>query len=158
MRALLVAALVLTACRDGSGDGATSPDRLPALTLAALDARGQPLALADLHGPAVVNLWATWCQPCLEELPAFQQVADARPDVRFIGVNTSERGDARTFLDELGVRYEQYVDARGELAEALGAAGLPVTVVVDADGDLATQRLGPMDVDDLGEALAAVTD
>ena len=45
---------------------------------------------APSRGPAVVNLWATWCQPCRKELPAFQEVSAARPDVRFVGVDIAE--------------------------------------------------------------------
>ena len=67
-----------------------------------------------------------------------------------------ETGDAQAFLDELGITFEQYVDERGELAEALGAAALPVTLVVDADGAITTEHLGPMTADDLEDALGDV--
>lgn len=147
-----VAVLVaLTACTGGADGGATR--RLPDLELPGLDGDGSTLDVGDLRGPAVVNLWATWCKPCREELPAFQQVAAARPDVRFVGVNSQETGDARAYLDELGVTYDQFVDGRGELAEALGAAALPVTVVIAADGTITTEHLGPMSVDDLEAAV-----
>ncbi len=156
MKRLALAGLLLLAACGSSGDGDGAARRLPAMELAALDAGEPALALADLRGPAVVNLWATWCAPCRAELPAFQQVAAARPDVRFVGVNSQETGDARDYLDELGITYEQFVDQRGELAEALGAVGLPVTVVIDADGTIATEHLGPMSAGDLEDALAAV--
>jgi len=150
--ALVVATLALAACA-GSGDDATAG--LPDLELAALDDGAPAIDLGDVRGPAVVNLWATWCTPCREELPAFQQVAASRDDVRFIGVNSQETGDARAFLDELGVTYEQFVDGRGDLAIELGAAALPVTVVIDADGVIATEHLGPMSAEDLERAIAA---
>lgn len=151
---VLVATVLLAACGDDGGSEATGS--LPDLELPALDAGGPTLDVGALTGPAVVNLWATWCAPCRAELPAFQAVAAARDDVRFIGVNSTETGDARVFLDELGVTYEQYVDDRGELAEELGAAALPVTVVVDADGSIVTEHLGPMSVADLEHALRDV--
>jgi thiol-disulfide isomerase/thioredoxin len=152
--AILGAALVVVgACSGSGGSDGRSDRRLPDLELRALDAGGAALAVGELRGPAVVNLWATWCAPCLEELPAFQQVAAERPDVRFIGVNSQETGDARDFLDELGVTYDQFVDDRGRLAEELGAAALPVTVVVAADGTIATEHLGPMSAGDLDAAL-----
>jgi thiol-disulfide isomerase/thioredoxin len=147
---LSVAALVLGAC--GGGDGAASRG-LPDLELRGLDGDGTTLDVGELRGPAVVNLWATWCKPCREELPAFQQVAAERTDVRFIGVNSQETGDARAYLDELGVTYDQFADDRGMLAEELGAASLPVTVVVDADGTVTAEHLGPMSVDDLRAAI-----
>jgi thiol-disulfide isomerase/thioredoxin len=151
---VLVATVLLAAC--GDDGGSESAGSLPDLELPALDAGGPTLDVGALTGPAVVNLWATWCAPCRAELPAFQEVAAARDDVRFIGVNSTETGDARVFLDELGVTYEQYVDDRGELAEELGAAALPVTVVVDADGSIVTEHLGPMSVADLEHALRDV--
>lgn len=151
---MIAAMLVVAACSGGNG---ASTRRLPDVELLALDAGGAPLDVGAVRGPAVVNLWATWCQPCREELPAFQEVAMARDEVRFIGVNTQETGDAREFLDELGVTYEQYVDDRGELAEALGVAALPVTIVIDAEGAISTEHLGPMSVDDLEDALRDVT-
>jgi cytochrome c biogenesis protein CcmG/thiol:disulfide interchange protein DsbE len=144
---------LLGACT--ADDDAGTERRLPELEVEALDGGGQALDLGELGGPAVVNLWATWCKPCREELPAFQQVAAARDDVRFVGINSQERGDARAYLDELGVTYDQFVDARGRLAEELGAAALPVTVVLAADGTIAVEHLGPMSVSDLEAALDA---
>ena len=154
LAALAVAALSLVACSgDDDGGGADLPD----VALDPLPPAEQPLELGAVTGPAVVNLWATWCGPCREELPAFQEVSAAQPDVRFIGINSQETGAARDFLDELGVTYEQYVDEDGHVAEALGAAALPVTVVIDAEGTIATHHLGPMSVADLEDALADVT-
>jgi cytochrome c biogenesis protein CcmG/thiol:disulfide interchange protein DsbE len=148
LRALALA-IGLVACSGGGDD----PAGLPDLELDPLPPADAPLQLADVTGPAVVNLWATWCRPCREELPAFQAVANARRDVRFIGVNSQEAGEARAFLDELGITYEQYADGDGELAEALGAAALPVTVVIDAEGAIAARLLGPLSVADLERAL-----
>jgi thiol-disulfide isomerase/thioredoxin len=152
--ALAATALFVTAC---TGGGESAGVTLPDLELPALGGDGAPLDVGGLRGPAVINVWATWCAPCRKELPAFQEVSASSPEVRFIGVNSVETGDARPFLDGLGITYEQYVDDAGQLAEELGAAALPVTVVVDADGSVVTAHLGPMSVDDLEGALAAVS-
>ena len=64
------------------------------MSLATLDGNGAALELAALRGPAVVNLWATWCAPCRQELPAFQEVSARRSDVRFVGVDIGEQTDA----------------------------------------------------------------
>jgi thiol-disulfide isomerase/thioredoxin len=152
VRALVaVAALAIVGCSGTDGD---TTARLPDLELEALDAGAPAIDLTTVRGPAVVNIWATWCTPCREELPAFQEVAATRDDVRFIGVNSVETGDARGYLDELGVTYEQFVDGRGDLAIELGAAALPVTIVLDADGAISTEHLGPMSVADLEQAIA----
>jgi cytochrome c biogenesis protein CcmG, thiol:disulfide interchange protein DsbE len=139
------------------GDDDTGTVDLPDLTLPPLAAGGPSLELAALRGPAVVNLWATWCAPCRRELPAFQTVSAARPDVRFIGIDIGEDpAKARDFVAELGVSFDQFIDARGDLTDALGAAALPVTLVVGPDGTVATEHLGPMTVDDLDEAIDAI--
>jgi len=146
--------LALGAC---SGDDGAGDADLPDLTMAPLTAGEAPLELAALTGPAVVNLWATWCGPCRRELPAFQEVSEARPDVRFIGIDIGEdAADARDYLDELGVTFDQFVDEDGGLTDALGAASLPVTLVVGEDGSVATKHLGPMTADELDDAIDAL--
>jgi cytochrome c biogenesis protein CcmG, thiol:disulfide interchange protein DsbE len=146
-------ALVLAAC--GGGDDHAA---LPDVTLPGLHDGAVALDVGALRGPAVINLWATWCQPCRKELPAFQQVSAARPDVRFVGVDIAEdAATARDYLAGLGVTFDQYLDPRGELSDGLGTAVLPVTVVVDAAGRVATEHVGPMSVADLERAIGEVT-
>jgi thiol-disulfide isomerase/thioredoxin len=146
-------ALVLAAC-GGRDDHAALPD----VTLPGLHDGAAALDVGALKGPAVINLWATWCQPCRKELPAFQQVSAARPDVRFVGVDIAEdAATARDYLAGLGVTFDQYLDPRGELSDGLGTAVLPVTVVVDAAGRVATEHVGPMSVADLERAIGEVT-
>ncbi len=154
MRAVLAAVLVVAAaCGDSEGHTA-----LPDVTVRSLDDGGAALDIGTLRGPAVVNLWATWCAPCRKELPAFQQVSVARPDVRFVGVDIAEEAAAaRDYLTGLGITFDQYIDDHGELTDALGTAVLPVTVVVDRDGRVATEHIGPMTVGDLQRAIGAVT-
>lgn len=153
-RAVLVlglASLVVGAC--GSGDGA-SGERLPELELPRLDGTGT-LVLSDVDGPAVVNLWATWCAPCRREMPEFEEVhLERRGEVRFMGVNIGDREDqALTFLDEVGVTFENYLDLDGALNAELETVTLPVTVVTDADGRISVVHSGPMDVEDLNREI-----
>jgi cytochrome c biogenesis protein CcmG, thiol:disulfide interchange protein DsbE len=146
--------LVFAAVACGGTDGHTA---LPDVTVRSLDDGGSALDVGALRGPAVVNLWATWCAPCRKELPAFQQVSGARPDVRFIGVDIAEEpAAAQAYLSGLGVTFDQYLDDRGELTDALGTAVLPVTLVVDRDGRIATEHIGPMTVADLQRAIGEV--
>ncbi len=154
LRARLAAATVVVVASCGGGGDGREPEALPDVSLATLDGNGPPLELAALRGPAVVNLWATWCVPCRQELPAFQEVSARRSDVRFVGVDIGEQTDrARDYLDELGITFDQYADPTGELTDALGVAGLPVTLVVDDAGMVVTEHLGPMSADDLEDAI-----
>ena len=163
------AALALAACGGGSTEtnagternGATETvaapadgDRLPDVDLTAL-ASGESSSLADIEGPAVVNLWATWCAPCRAEIPDFEEVHLARGDeVRFIGVNVGEDAvDAQEFIDDVGATYDQFADFDGDVSAALRATSMPVTVVIDADGVITTRHLGPLDQNGLNEAI-----
>lgn len=121
---------------------------------------GTTTTLADLVAadgrPLVVNLWATWCTPCLEEMPHLQAAHEARGhEVRFVGLNVSDsptRASARA--DEMGITYLLGRDPDGDLSEALGAVGLPVTAFVDRSGDVVHVHHGPLDADELASTIA----
>lgn len=138
----------------GSGSG----EALPEVVVPSLDGT-TTLDLGDLAGPAVINLWATWCEPCKRELPDFQAVHDARGTaVRFIGINIGDDGaDAAAYLGEIGVTFEQYLDLDAEVTEALETATLPVTVIVAGDGSIDELHVGPMSGADLNAAIDAAT-
>jgi cytochrome c biogenesis protein CcmG, thiol:disulfide interchange protein DsbE len=142
--------LLVSACAD---DGARE---LPAISIPALG-DGDVLDVGALGGPAVVNFWATWCQPCLRELPDFQRASEDFPDVRFVGVDATGFGETTEsvdFLADLGVTYEQYVDTDGELSAELDITEMPATVVVDGEGEVSWFRQGQVSYDQLAERLA----
>lgn len=129
-------------------------ERLPDVAIAELDGGGSS-NLADIDGPAVINLWATWCAPCRREIPDFEEIHRARGDtIRFVGINVGEDADqALSFLDELDVSYDQFLDPEGFVVTELKATAMPVTIVIDADGVVTTRHLGPLDQDGLNDAI-----
>lgn len=135
-------------------DDEPAGDRLPDVDLTALTT-GATSSLADIEGPAVVNLWATWCAPCRAEIPDFEEVHLARGgEVRFVGVNVGEDpAVAAAFIAEVGATYDQFVDLDGDVSVELRATSMPVTVVIDADGVVTTRHLGPLDQDGLNDAI-----
>ena len=152
---LVVASLVTSSCGGGGGAGAVG-DPLPAVSVTPL-AGGDEIMLSEIDGPAVVNLWATWCAPCRKEIPDFEAVHTARGDsVRFIGINIGEEADQATkFLTDVGATYDQFLDEEGFVQTQLEATAMPTTVVIDASGAITTRHVGPMDQDALDEAIDA---
>ncbi len=103
---------------------------------------GERLTNADFEGKvSVVNFWATWCGPCIVEIPEFVALQEEWKDrpFQFIGVSQDEEGFdvVRPFVDDFMMQYPQILDPRGELGEAFGGAYvLPATFVVDGDGTI----------------------
>lgn len=149
--AAMAACLAVVGVGCSGGDDESS---LPDVELVSLDGT-ETTSLADIEGPAVINLWATWCAPCRREIPAFEQVHQERIDeVRFVGINVGEDADvAAEYLAEVGATYDQYSDSEGYAITELDTTAMPVTIVIDADGEITERRLGPMDEDDLDEAI-----
>lgn len=97
---------------------------------------GQSFGLASLRGPAVVNLWASSCAPCREELPLLQELADRTSGrLHVVGVDTfDDRAAGASFAADKSVTFPTLFDPGKKLLSALGKITLPVTVFVDADG------------------------
>jgi thiol-disulfide isomerase/thioredoxin len=128
---------------------------LPELELSCFTG-GEPFNLGALRGPAVVNLWASWCPPCREELPALQRYADAHTgQVHVLGVITADSRDAATALAaDLGISLPGLTDPDATLRARLGGV-LPVTLFVDAAGQVRHVHPGALDE---AEVAALVTE
>lgn len=86
------------------------------------------------RGPVVVNLWASWCPPCREEIPDISAFAEANPNVQVIGVAVEDReASAREFANEIGASYPLAMGTTG-FEDAYPNLGLPATYIIDADG------------------------
>lgn len=134
----------------------TTATGLPDLRVACLGS-GPAVDVARLAGPAVVNLWASWCYPCQREMPLLQRAAERnRGRVQIVGVNTNDQVvAARSFVAKVGARYEQLSDPTGRLAQALAAPGLPYTVAIDASGAIVWHKAGVMAAADVSAAVRA---
>ncbi|MCX4389043.1 TlpA family protein disulfide reductase [Micromonospora peucetia] len=108
---------------------------LPELTLNCFTG-GAPVALRDVRGPAVINVWASWCPPCRKELPAFQRLSErAAGRLHVIGVNNQDsREAAKGAGEDFGLRFPVLFDQGESFKRALRAKGIPVTVFVDGQG------------------------
>jgi cytochrome c biogenesis protein CcmG, thiol:disulfide interchange protein DsbE len=116
-----------------------------ALDLACLTTPSVRVPIGALAGrPEVINVWASWCGPCRQEMPMLESAHLAYGDqVLFIGVDSrDERGAALRFLANVGVTYPQVFDANARFAASIGTMGIPYTVIVDASGSIVYRQFG----------------
>jgi len=127
----------------------SKPVALPAFTFA--DAAGQTKSLADFRGKVVLlNIWATWCLPCREEMPAFDRLQTelGGKDFEVVAINIDKGGPekAEAFLKETGADHLTfYTDPSGKLFSTLKAVGMPTTLLIDREGREIARLGGPAD-------------
>lgn len=141
-----------------AGSGTNAPrlgeegpaDRAFALPPATLEgfAGGPDVDLTTFRGkPMIINFWATWCAPCVKEMPDFQAAAAEFGDrVTFLGVDVEDAPpNAEPFVEQLGIDYPLAIDPRREFYQAVGNVGMPTTLLVDPDGIVRYRHTGPLD-------------
>ena len=153
----LVAGLVLGLGHVPGADAASidkfipAPEAMPAPEVVFADADGRERRLSDFRGKVlVVNFWATWCAPCVKEMPALDALSQRLPaeDFAVLAISIDRGGIAvtRPFLEKLGVAHlGLYVDPAGRAPAAFKAAGLPTTIIIDAEGNVRGRLLGAAD-------------
>ena len=131
------------------GSGVALAEPAPAYAAATLDGSGE-LSLDDLRGEVVLlNGWATWCQPCREEMPLLQQLQDEYGDqgLRVVGVSI-DRGEAagkiEQFAADTGVTFTLLHDPRNAFSRTFRTTGVPETLLIGRDGDVLYRWKGPL--------------
>lgn len=126
---------------DRSRKGSAMPD------MQLKDGAGRELNLASLRGrPVLINLWATWCAPCVAELPQLNQLAATRADLKVLTVNQDldQLDRVAGFLSEKGgATLEPWLNPDNSLTFQFGAETLPATVYYDAKGREVWRIVGP---------------
>ena len=142
---------------DGTIEALTPGQRETVVTLEGTTLEGEPWSSADHRGQVVVmNVWGSWCGPCIEEAPALEQVAsdlrEAGEPVRFIGVNSRDSvPSALAFQQAHGISYPSLQDDGGRTRAQLGglAVATPSTIVLDGQGRVAARISGQVDASTL---------
>ncbi|SEA48564.1 Peroxiredoxin [Desulfuromusa kysingii] len=123
-------------------------DTAPALTLE--NTKGQKISLSDLQGKIVmINFWATWCPPCIEEMPSMQRLYDAMQgdDFVMLAINTEENGRSVVpeFLNKTSYTFPVLYDDQGEVQKKYGVYKFPETFIINKDGTIAQRIIGSLD-------------
>ena len=114
--------------------------------------------VSEKNQPLVVNFWATWCAPCLEELPMFESVHNRiGHEVTFLGVNVSDSPTkANELIADAGISYQMGRDPEGNFLVGLGIVGLPATVFIDSEGTIVDVHMGQISDADLDKKISWV--
>lgn len=121
------------------GEFAPSSQPYPAPAIPLADTSGQSVELSNLRGKLVlVNLWATWCEPCLREMPSLERLQSLLGErIAVLAVSEDRGGDkiVAPFIAKLGLKSVKiYIDPKSEVGHALGVRGLPTSFVIDREG------------------------
>lgn len=143
--ALIVSAFVLQGCGGGTGSAKTAAGIIEEASFVSI-ASGDRIYVSDFEGKVVlVDFWETWCVPCLNSMPTFQQILDEQPD-RFVVLAVSPgwsdtAEDVRNFMGQHDYDFVFVMD-EDEITTQLGISGIPYKVFVGPDGKYITTEMG----------------
>jgi thiol-disulfide isomerase/thioredoxin len=149
--AALIAVLVLTS-------NSTSNIGKPAPPLPSAVLQPPKVSLATLRGkPALVNFWASWCDPCRAEAPELERLdRSLHGEAHLVGIDyTDQEGSARSFIEKYGWTFPVLSDPDGIYGARYKFRGLPTTIVLNSKGKIAQTLYGPQTVSDFRRALEA---
>jgi thiol-disulfide isomerase/thioredoxin len=151
--ALVISTLLLTSCGTETpksvGNGkviscstiTTDENKTSGTTLECLDGKSKVL-LESIKGPAIINVWGSWCTPCREEMPYLRELA-ATGKVQIIGIDVEEKSmeAARKFVVEQGMTWPNLYDKDGSTKSSFGM-GVPITWYLNSDSEVAYKHIG----------------
>jgi len=143
--------LVLAGAGTAAEDGAVSVERprlgefipnsppIPAPTISVVDLAGNTVSLSEFAGRFVlINFWATWCEPCLREMPSLERMQSRLGDQITVVAISEDRGGSKTvepFINKLGLKsFKTYLDPKSDAGRAFKVAGLPTSFLIDREG------------------------
>ena len=108
---------------------------------------GKGMTFESLRGPVVLNVWGSWCGPCIQEIPHFRVLA-ATKKIRIVGIDVEERSmkSGRNFVNSHGMTWPILYDPDGR-TKAIFGLGVPVTWFIDAKGKVAYRKIGTIHSD-----------
>lgn len=142
-----------------NGSGGTLSGVAPEVVMTGFDGEEWRLSehLGDDGRPVVLNLWASWCIPCRDEIPELSAFADSHPEFLLVGVAVNDTlEEARQLASDLEPRYMVGMDDTGRLRDRYPSVGMPFTVVIDGQGIIRWSKAGGVTASELESATAAL--
>jgi thiol-disulfide isomerase/thioredoxin len=156
--------LVLAGAGTAVEDGAVTVERprlgefipnsppVPAPPISLVDLAGNTVSLSEFAGRLVlINLWATWCEPCLREMPSLERMQSRLGDKITVVAISEDRGGSKTvepFINKLGLKlFKTYLDPKSDAGRAFKVAGLPTSFLIDREGRVLGRVEGAADWD-----------
>lgn len=142
--------VLLAACDDAAERRPVSVGA-PAPAFQAVTLQGDSIALADMRGDAVlVNIWATWCPPCRQEMPGLQALHEeyAGEGLHVLGVSIDSRSagrDVATFTEDFGLTFPILLDPEERVTRVFRTTGVPETFLIDREGEIVRRWIGLFD-------------
>ena len=120
----------------------------PNFTLPGLD--GKMVSLTDYKGKVVfLNIWATWCPPCVEEMPSmeklYQELKGEAFEILAVSIDASGAKDVLPFMKKYKLSFPALTDNRGTIKELYQTTGVPESIIIDKDGIIVEKVIGPRD-------------
>nr|WP_285855785.1 TlpA disulfide reductase family protein [Paenibacillus camelliae] len=136
----------------------TVGDSLPQIELLSLEGEKRTLKAAQ-DGPMLINLWASWCKPCINELPLLNEAQAFAPEVAFVAINMKEGLDKiKPMIERYDLTMEVLRDEELAWKRALGVQGYPVSVLIDAEGTIQRIHHGAYtEIDEILEQIAEIS-
>ncbi len=167
---LTVALLLVSLCACGEKEEKRQPqvndntsvqedDSSKAPDFVVRDGDGKAFKLSDFAGkPVVLNFWASWCGPCREEMPYFEEAyGELGSEVQFLMINLDgNRGDAEEFLTETGYGFPVYYDVYGKACKAYEVLSIPATYFINSEGDIVSYAVGSLTKSALLDGIAEI--
>ena len=148
---ILFGILILLQTKDSfynPSSGSGPENGLPAPNFSLPDLDGQMVSLADYRGKVVLlNIWATWCPPCLEEMPSmeklYQELKGEGFEILAVSIDESGAQDVLPFMQKHKLSFPALTDSKGAIKNLYQTTGVPESFIIDKDGILVEKVIGP---------------